>query len=68
MNSIIFVLVLASGDGGINTDLKFRDEADCKAAASAINNRLDDRSPEGFRTGFRYMGAKCIKTNRVILN
>lgn len=64
MNSLIFVLVLASGEGGINTDLKFKTMADCWEAAKAVTTPTNSA---GSSAGFRYMAATCVPAKNLAL-
>lgn len=68
MNAIIFVLVLASSDGGINTDLKFSDMASCRATAVDLISTEKNRSDViGDRIGFRYVRAICVRASNLLL-
>lgn len=64
MNSIIFVLVLLSGDGGINTDLKFKTMTDCWEVAKSVTTLTNSA---GSSIAFRYVGATCVRTNNLVL-
>lgn len=63
MNAILFVLVLSSGDGGINTDLKFNTMADCWEAAKAVTTRTYSA---GSSSGFRYLAATCVPAKNLV--
>lgn len=67
MNAIVFVLVLASSDGGINTDLKFSSMAACRATAGALMGEVESRGGVfGNRGGFRYVRAICVQASGLI--
>ena len=67
MNALVFVLVLASADGGINTDLKFLDMASCRATATALMEVASSRSGViGDRIGFRYVRAICVRATNLV--
>jgi len=67
VNVVLFVLVLASSDGGINTDLKFGDMASCRATATSLIAAEKNRSDViGDRIGFRYVRAICVRATNLI--
>jgi hypothetical protein len=67
MNAIVFVLLLASSDGGINTDLKFSDFQSCMITATVINNEaLRYNSGNNNPRGFRYVRAMCVKASNLV--
>lgn len=67
MNAIIFVLILSSGDGGINTDLKFTDITSCRTTARELINEANNKDTRiGDSAGFRYVRAICVKASNLI--
>lgn len=68
MNPILFVLVLASADGGINTDLKFTDGASCRATAISLMSAAKTKDDAlGERGGVRYLRAVCVPAANLVL-
>lgn len=59
LTPIVFVLVLMSADGGIDTNLRFADLLSCRRAAHAVAHTPKENQ-YGDRIGDRYVLAKCV--------
>lgn len=56
---IVYVLMLVTADGGIDTNLRFVDLLSCRQAAHAVAHTPKENQ-YGDRIGDRYLLAKCV--------
>ena len=61
----IYVLVLITADGGIDTNLRFADLLSCRQAAHAVIYTAE-ADHYGDRIGDRYLLAKCISAKGLL--